>query len=126
MCEESLKARLKSYSPYSKFKVGASLQCGDDVISGNQFTIYIIKIKIFIIGCNVENASYGLTVCAERTAVVKVNRLKGLSADTMMKIPLFRQYQRESPRWTLWPLQPMWRETMSVLVACAGSTTREN
>ena len=125
MCEESLKARLKSYSPYSKFKVGAALQCGDDVISGNQFTIYIIKIKIFIIGCNVENASYGLTVCAERTAVVKVSRLKDLSAVTM-KMSLFRQYQRESLRWTLWPLQPMWRETMSVLVACAGSSTKEN
>ena len=74
LCEESLKARLRSYSPYSKFKVGAALQCGDDMISGNQFrTSNIIKIQIFIIGCNVENASYGLTICAERTAVVKVD-----------------------------------------------------
>merc|ERR1711909_164832 len=55
LCEERLKAMLKSYSPYSKFKVGAAIQCGDNLISG----------------CNVENASYGLTVCAERTAVVK-------------------------------------------------------
>ena len=35
LCEESLKAMLKSYSPYSKFKVGAAIQCGDNVISGN-------------------------------------------------------------------------------------------
>ena len=101
MCEESLKARLKSYSPYSKFKVGAALQCGDDVISGNQFTIYIIKIKIFIIGCNVENASYGLTVCAERTAVVKVE-LSCRNKTMKIIVSLFRQFQRESLKWTVW------------------------
>jgi len=44
----------KSYSPYSKFRVGAAVLCG----SG----------KIYQ-GCNVENASYGLCNCAERTAV---------------------------------------------------------
>merc|ERR1711913_192119 len=56
LCKASLGAREHSYSPYSKFKVGASLQCPD----GSQVS-----------GCNVENASYGLTICAERTAVVK-------------------------------------------------------
>lgn len=46
----------KSYCPYSKFPVGAALLCAD----GQVFT-----------GCNVENAAYGSTICAERTALVK-------------------------------------------------------
>ena len=49
-------AMQRSYSPYSRFRVGACLLCGD----GRVFQ-----------GCNVENASFGLTNCAERTAVFK-------------------------------------------------------
>lgn len=45
-----------SYVPYSHFPVGAALLCAD----GRVFT-----------GCNVENAAYGSTICAERTALLK-------------------------------------------------------
>lgn len=46
----------RSYVPYSNFPVGAAILCAD----GTVFT-----------GCNVENAAYGSTICAERTALVK-------------------------------------------------------
>ena len=52
----AVKAAEKSYSKYSHFTVGAALLTKDG--------------KIFT-GCNIENASYSLTVCAERTAVFK-------------------------------------------------------
>jgi cytidine deaminase len=45
-----------SYAPYSHFPVGAALLCAD----GTVFT-----------GCNVENAAYGSSICAERTALLK-------------------------------------------------------
>ena len=52
----AIKARENAYSPYSHFTVGAALLCED----GTLFE-----------GCNIENASYGLTNCAERTAIFK-------------------------------------------------------
>jgi cytidine deaminase len=56
LIQESVKARIASYAPYSNFTVGAALLARD----GTVFT-----------GCNVENASYGLCICAERTAICK-------------------------------------------------------
>lgn len=54
LIEEAWEGRKNSYSPYSKFAVGAAVMGADGVIYR---------------GCNIENVSYGLTVCGERTAI---------------------------------------------------------
>jgi len=56
LISEARKAARKAYSPFSKVEVGAAILASD----GRMFS-----------GCNVENSSYGLSICAERTAAVK-------------------------------------------------------
>jgi cytidine deaminase len=54
LIESATKAREQAYAPYSKFAVGAAL---------------LTKSGRVFMGCNVENLSFGLTICAERAAV---------------------------------------------------------
>lgn len=56
LIEAARKVRDRAHAPFSGFKVGAAIQ--DE--NGNVFT-----------GCNIENATYGLTICAERVAIFK-------------------------------------------------------
>ena len=56
LCRKAVDMMDMAYVPYSHFPVGAALLCSD----GTVFT-----------GCNIENAAYGCTICAERTAIVK-------------------------------------------------------
>ena len=56
LIEEAIRYRQRAYSPYSHYRVGAALLTASGKIYG---------------GCNIENASYGATNCAERTAIFK-------------------------------------------------------
>lgn len=56
LCQKARDMIPMAYAPYSRFRVGAALECAD----GSVFT-----------GCNIENAGYTPTICAERTAVFK-------------------------------------------------------
>ena len=60
--QQAMAIRSKAYAPYSKFQVGAA------VLSAAN--------KIYL-GCNVENASYGLTLCAERSAIAAAIKSEG-------------------------------------------------
>lgn len=80
LIETAVKYREKAYAPYSNFKVGAAVECASGNIYG---------------GCNVENTSYGVTICAERVAVVKaisegereIKRMAIVTSNTGVSLP---------------------------------------
>lgn len=79
LIEEAKKAREKAYVPYSKFPVGAALLTTDGRVYH---------------GCNIENAAYSMTNCAERTALFKAYsegdtqfKLLAVVADTKRPVP---------------------------------------
>ncbi len=79
LCQAALAAREHAHAPFSHFQVGAALEDADGLIHT---------------GCNVENATYGLTLCAERVAVfkavsegVRAFRRIAIAADTSSLTP---------------------------------------
>lgn len=83
----ALDASKNAYSPYSKVQVGCALVTTD----GSVFT-----------GCNIENASYGGTICAERVAILKA------VSEKKMKLKQLYVYTKEG-----WPPCGMCRQVMS-------------
>lgn len=66
------KARELSYSPYSNFSVGAAIEMKDGTV---------------VYGANIENASYGLSMCAERNALFQAH-LRGYKKEDMVQMAL--------------------------------------
>ncbi|MBN2408017.1 MAG: cytidine deaminase [Elusimicrobia bacterium] len=80
LIKTAIEYREKAYAPYSSFKVGAAVECESGNIYG---------------GCNIENSSYGVTICAERVAITKavsegervIKRLAVVTADKDVSVP---------------------------------------
>lgn len=85
--QKAQEASQNAYSPYSKALVGSAIQMSD----GSIYT-----------GCNIENASYGGTICAERVAILKA------VSDKKMQIEKVYVYTKEG-----WPPCGMCRQVMS-------------
>ena len=81
LLQAALEVRQKAYAPYSHFLVGAALQTED----GTVFK-----------GCNVENISYGATICAERNAVFQAvaaghKKFKAIAVNADLPTPIDRK-----------------------------------
>lgn len=87
----ALEASKNAYSPYSKAHVGSAVETSD----GSIYT-----------GCNIENASYGGTICAERVAILKA------VSEKKMKLTKIYVYTKEG-----WPPCGMCRQVMSEFAA---------
>ena len=88
-----------AYAPYSRFHVGAAIEADDGSVH---------------IGCNVENASYGLTICAERVAVASAveppatpcGACRQLLAEFGLDLEIIAAGPKSERRWTLRELLP--------------------
>lgn len=89
--QKAQEASEAAYSPYSHAKVGSAIEMSD----GSIYT-----------GCNIENASYGGTICAERVAILKA------VSDKKMQIKKVYVYTKEG-----WPPCGMCRQVMSEFAA---------
>jgi cytidine deaminase len=96
-------ASFRAYCPYSKFPVGAAVKSGDGRVFG---------------GCNVENASFGLTVCAERNAI-----FSAIAAGAREIVALAVYTPTESPATPCGACRQVLQEfgrTADVVCVCAG------
>jgi cytidine deaminase len=79
LIERAKQARLAAHAPYSNFEVGAAILATD----GRIFT-----------GCNIENSTYGLTMCAERVAIFKA---VSEGATEFLKVAIVADHLRITP-----------------------------
>lgn len=101
-------ASQQAYAPYSKFAVGAAVQAAD----GRVFT-----------GCNVENASYGLTNCAERSAVFAA---VSAGATKLVAVAIYTPTpQPASPCGACRQVLSEFSQRMKVIVGCKGDQVAE-
>lgn len=82
LVEQAQRVLSRAYCPYSQFRVGAALRCIDGTI---------------ITGVNVENASYGMTICAERGAVMNAYAQGKNTFDTLALIAQGTAYPADTP-----------------------------
>lgn len=75
LVNKAIEGRSMAYTPYSKFKVGTAL---------------LLNNNTYILGCNIENASYGLCNCAERTALFKMIS-EGYNKDDVLAMAIVGQ-----------------------------------
>lgn len=112
LLERARRAAQRAHAPYSKFRVGAALVVGGQVVEG----------------CNVENASYGLTMCAERVAVFRAVA-EGLAGITQVALSCIDAAPEAGPRECMpcgacrQVLAEMGSQDVQVLVDGAGEFT---
>ena len=105
------RARENAHARFSNFKVGAGLRAKSGKIYG---------------GCNVENATYGLTVCAERVAIFKAMS-EGERDDTGRRLAAFyADHLKAHPEWRITPDSSLVSATRNMLVTQMGLASADD